>query len=97
MPMPDLEQRVAALEAIVAQFAEPEPAFMDRVQAETLHDAGHLKVRLTHEPTGIMVVARDRQEAVYKLRKALAGHARRQFDLQHAERQRQAKAAKEQP
>jgi hypothetical protein len=95
LAMCDLEDRVAALEAIVAQFAAPEPEFMDRVQAETLHGTEHLKIRLTHTPTGIMVVARDRAEAVYKLRKALAGHARRQYDLQEHERRQQAEAARE--
>ena len=93
--MPDLEERVAALEAAVARLTQPEPEFMDRTRAETLHGTEHLKVRLTHEPTGITVAARDRTEAIYKLRHALAGHARRQYDLQEYERRQQAKAARE--
>jgi hypothetical protein len=70
-----------------------EPDFMSHVQAETLHGTSILTVRLTHLPTGVTVAARDRQEAIYKLRKALAGHARRHYDLQEAERRRQRKAA----
>ena len=93
--MPDLEERVAALEAAVAQLTQPEPEFMDQTRAEDLHGTEHLKVRLTHEPTGITVAARDRQEAVYKLRHALAGAARRQYDLQEHERRRLRKTARE--
>jgi hypothetical protein len=123
--VPDLEARVAALEATVvmltrkllqsgdisindarsahglppfpgpwagtAGYVQPEPDFMTRTTAEPLHGTEHLKIRLTHTPTGIMVVARDRAEAVHKLRKALAGHAARQYDLQEAERRRQGK------
>jgi len=72
-----------------------EPAFMDRVTTETLHGTEHLKVRLTHEPTGITVVARDRPEAIVKLRHALAGAARRQYDLQEAARREERKAPQE--
>jgi len=90
--MPDLEDRVAALEAAVAHLAALEPDFMDRTRAETLHGTDILKVRLTHEPTGITVVARDRPEAIVKLRHALTGAARRQYDLQETQRRQQRKA-----
>jgi hypothetical protein len=93
LPDSSLEARVAALEAAFALFAEPEPDFMTRVQTETLHGTEHLKIRLTHTPTGITVAAADHTEAVYKLRKALAGAARRHYDLQEAQRRRERKAA----
>lgn len=126
--MPDLEERVAALEAAMAMltrallkrgditindarathglppFPEPwadaaqsEPDFMTRTKTEPLENPGVLTVRLTHEPTGITVHARDRAEGVHKLGKALAGRARREFDLQEAERRRQRKEAEETP
>jgi hypothetical protein len=91
--MPGLEERVAALEAAIAALTAAEPDFMARTRAEPLHDTEHLNIRLTHEPTGITVAARDRQEAIYKLRQALAGAARRQYDLQERERRAQEKAA----
>jgi hypothetical protein len=90
---PDLEARVAALEAIVAQFATPEPDIMAQVRTEALHGTSILTVRLTHEPTGVTVAALDRAEGVLKLRKALAGRARREYDLQEAERRRQRNAS----
>jgi hypothetical protein len=89
--MPDLEDRVAALEAIVAGLAQAEPEFMTQTRVETLRGMEILNVRLTHEPTGITIAARDRAEAIVKLRKALTGHARRQHDLQEAERRAQRK------
>jgi hypothetical protein len=94
--MPDLEERVAALEAAMAAL---EPDFMTRTTVEPLNgtgltgDAGHLTIRLTHQPTGIEVVARDRADGIVKLRKALTGRARREFDLQETERRRQRKDA----
>ena len=97
--MPDLEQRVAALEAIVAALVQPEPDFMTRTTTEPLDGAGltgaggNLTIRLVHQPTGIEIVARDRAEGIAKLRKALAGRARRDYDLQEAERRRQRKTA----
>jgi hypothetical protein len=99
--VPDLEDRVAALEAIVAGLTA-EPDFMTRTTTEPLNGTGlteaggHLTIRLTHQPTGIEVVARDRAEGIVKLRKALAGRARREFDLQEAERRAQRKAAQAQ-
>ena len=90
--MTSLEDRVAALEAAVAELRQPEPDFMAQTRAEAL-DGPILTVRLTHEPTGVEVVARDRTEGVFKLRKALAARARREYDLQEAERRRQRKAA----
>ena len=90
--MTSLEERVAALEAAVAQLTAPEPEFMDRVREEPLHGTDVLKVRLIHEPSGITVVARDRPEAVIKLRHALTGAARRQYDLQETQRRQQRKA-----
>ena len=81
-------------ELTVAQA--PEPDFMARVTTEPLggpeHLRGALTIRLTHEPTGVTVAARDRTEGVHKLRKALADRTRRQYDLQEAERRRQRKA-----
>ena len=82
-------------ELTVAQA--PEPDFMARVTTEPLggpeHLRGALTIRLTHEPTGVTVAARDRTEGVHKLRKALADRARRQYDLQEAERRQQRKEA----
>ena len=86
--MPSLEERVAALETAVAGLAQPEPEFMDRTRVETLRGAEVLNVQLTHEPTGVTVAARDRAEGVHKLRQALAARARREYDLQEAERRR---------
>ena len=88
---PGLEERVAALEAAVATLVEPD--FMAQTRVDTFRDTQVRSVRLTHEPTGVTVVAPDRAEGVFKLRKAIAGHARRQHDLQEAERRRQRKAA----
>jgi hypothetical protein len=93
--VPDLEERVAALEAIVAGLVQPEPEFMAQTRVETLRGMEVLSVRLLHEPTGITIAARDRDEGIVKLRKALADRARREFDLQEAERRRQRKAARE--
>jgi hypothetical protein len=73
---------------------QDEPDFMARVHVEHLHGTEHLKVRLTHEPSGITVAARDRQEAIIKLRHALTGAASRQASLQAAERRAQEKTAK---
>ena len=84
--LPDLEDRVAALEATVAQLVQPEPVFMDRVRVEPVHASSILTLSLTHEPTGVTVVARDRAEGVFKLRKALADRARREYDLQEKQR-----------
>jgi hypothetical protein len=98
-PVPDLEERVAALEAAIAAL---EPDFMTRTTAEPLNgagltgDAGHLTIRLTHQPTGIEVVARDRADGIARLRRALTDRARREFDLQEAERRAQRKAAQAQ-
>ena len=91
--MPDLEDRVAALEAIVAGLVGPEPEFMSRVRVEPVHASSVLTVSLTHEPTAVTVVARDRAEGVYKLRKALAARARREYDLQEQQRRAGRKAA----
>jgi hypothetical protein len=77
-------------EIIVAE----EPHFMQNVKTEPL-DGPVLKVRLTHEPTGVMILARSRAEGMVKLGKALAGRARREHDLQEAERRQQRKAAEE--
>lgn len=87
--MPDLEERVAALEDAVAALTAPEPDFMTRTLVEPLENPGVLTVCLTHEPTGVMVIARDRAEGLVKLGKALQGRARREHDLQEAERRRQ--------
>jgi protein subunit release factor A len=92
--VPDLEERVAALEAAVAALPGPEPDFMQHVREEPL-GGDVLTVRLTHEPTGVTVAARDRAEGVFRLQKALAGKARREYDLQEAEREQQRKAAAE--
>jgi hypothetical protein len=92
--MPDLEERVAALEAIVAQLTQPEPDFMRAVREDPI-DGNVLTVRLTHEPTGVTVLARDRAEGIYKLRKAITGHWRRLSDLQERERRRLRKEARE--
>jgi hypothetical protein len=117
--MPDLEGRVAALEATVAMltrklvasgditlndaraahglppFREPwadgEPTFMQHVKAEPLDGHGPLTIRLTHEPAGITIAARDRAEGICKLRKALADRARRDYDLQETQRRRERK------
>jgi hypothetical protein len=89
--MPDLEERVAALEAIVAGLTA-EPDFMARTRVDPVHASSVLTVCLTHEPTNVSVVARDRAEGVFKLRKALADRARREYDLQEAERRRERKA-----
>ena len=89
---PGLEDRVAALEAAVAALTAPEPEFMAHTRAEPLDGHGILTVRLTHEPTGITVAARDRAEGVVRLRRALAERARRQHDLQEQERRREQKA-----
>ena len=85
-PAPGLEERVAALEAAVAELRQPEPDFMAETRVEGTHPTP--AVRLTHLPTGVSVRAPDRTEAVVKLRKALAGRERRQQDLE----QRTAKA-----
>lgn len=72
---PTLEERVAALEALVLPGADPE------VREETFRTRkGTEAVRLTHLPTGVMVEADTRDEAVIRLKKAVAGHARRQHD-----------------
>ena len=92
--MPDLEERVAALEAIVAGLVQPEPEFMAQTRIETLRGMDILTVRLLHEPAGIEVVAADRAEAIIRLRKALAAAARRQYDLQETQRRAQRKAAR---
>ena len=95
----DLEERVAALEAAMAVLMGPEPDFMDRVRIDVLDSTPDgtviLTVRLTHEPTGVMVVARDRAEGVFKLRKALTARARREYDLQEQQRRAGRKAARE--
>jgi hypothetical protein len=86
--------RHTALEAAITILPGPEPDFMSQVKTEPLNGK-HLRIRLTHEPTGITVTARDRSEGTYKLRKAFTDHARRQYDLQEAERRQQRKTAKE--
>ena len=79
-----------------------EPDFMTRTTAEPLDGTGltgtggDLTIRLVHQPTGIEVVARDRPEGIAKLRRALLARARREFDLQEAERRAQRKAAQAQ-
>ena len=93
--MPDLEERVAALEAAIARLTQPEPAFMEQTRTETLHGTEHLKVRLTHEPAGITIAARDRQEAIRKLQQALASHAARQTRLQEHQRRQQTTTTRE--
>jgi hypothetical protein len=120
--MPDLEERVAALEAAVTMLTSKllqsgditindaraahglpvlEPDFMARTTVEPLDsagltgNAGHLTIRLVHQPTGIEIVARDRPEAICKLRAALTDRARRDHDLAEAERRRQRKAAQD--
>ena len=70
---------------------QSEPEFMQHVHAEPLRGHGALTIRLTHQPTGITIAARDHDEGIYKLRKALADAARRQYDLQEAERRTQRK------
>ena len=74
-----------------------EPEFMAHTRMEPIDGNLVLMVRLTHEPTGVTVAARDRTEGVHKLRKALADRFRRQYDLQEAERRRQRKPAEEVP
>ena len=69
-----------------------EPDFMNRVREEPLHGTDVLKIRLTHQPSGITVVARDRPEAIVKLRHALTGAARRQADLQETARRQEREA-----
>ena len=71
-----------------------EPAFMNHVKTEHLDGTGLLKVRLTHQPSGITITASDRPEGIIKLRKALAAHAARQTTLQETVRRQQAKAAR---
>ena len=90
----DLEERVAALEAAVDALGAPEPRFMDQVKVEDI-DGEYLKVRLTHEPTGVTVLARDRAEGVFKLRKALTARARREYDLQEQQRRAERRAQRE--
>jgi hypothetical protein len=76
--MPDLEERVAALEAIVARLAQSEPGFMSEVRMdESLIDGTTVWVRLTHLPTGVTVEAPTRAEAVAKLGRALERYAQR--------------------
>jgi len=77
--MPDLEERVAALEAAMAAL---EPDFMTRTTVEPLEGHGALTVLLTYEPAGVTVAARDRAEGICRLRRALADRARRDYDLQ---------------
>ena len=84
-----LEDRVAALEAAVAELRQPEPEFMCQVRVDTYRANKVESVRLTHLPTGVQVDAGSRAEAVVKLRKALAARDRRQHDLE----QRTAKEA----
>ena len=74
---PGLEERVAALEAIVAKLAQPEPAFMSHVRAETFRDTETRAVRLTHLPSGVTVEAPTRGEAITKLGRAIERRARR--------------------
>lgn len=55
-----------------------EPEFMSEVQADACWSTrGTLDVRLTHEPSGVIVEAATRTEAVAKLGRALEGYARR--------------------
>jgi len=81
-----LEERVTALETAVAALTAPEPGFTADVKTEVLDTTTDgtvaLMIRLTHQPTGVMVVARDRAEGIAKLRHALANRTRRQQDLQ---------------
>ena len=85
--MTSLEDRVAALEAAVAELRQPEPDFMAQTRVEGTYPTP--AVRLTHLPTGVQVDAGSRAEAVVKMRKALAARDRRQQDLE----QRTAEAA----
>ena len=91
--MASLEERVEALEAIVAGLLQAEPDFMAYVRIDTFRDTEVRAVRFTHLPTGVQVLADSRGEAVHKLRKALADRARREHDLQEQERRRERKAA----
>ncbi len=87
-----LEERVAALETIIGRLTLAEEDFMTLVRVDTFRVGTRTRtVHLTHLPTGVTVAADSRAEGVVKLRKALAGHARRQCDLQEAERRRQRK------
>jgi protein subunit release factor A len=86
--MPDLEERVAALEAAAALTAGPdEPGFMAHVTVETL-------VRLTHHPTRITVEARDRRDGVSRLGRALAARDRRERELEEVQHRAERRAAK---
>jgi hypothetical protein len=80
--VPDLEElaeRVAALEVIVADLAEPE--FMSGTRADAFRNTrGVLATRLTHLPTGVMVEAMTRAEAVAKLGRAIERHAQRRAE-----------------
>jgi hypothetical protein len=68
-----------------------EPQFMQHTRVEPIDGHGVLTIRLTHEPTNISVVARDRPEGISKLRRALADRARRDYDLQETQRRRERK------
>ncbi len=74
--MPDLEERVAALEAIVAGLTA-EPAFMSEVRTDIFRNTNTEAVRLTHLPTGVTIEAPTRAEATTKLGRALERHAQR--------------------
>ena len=75
--MTDLEERVAALEAIVAGLAQPEPAFMSEVREAAIIRNRAKAIRLDHLPTKVTVEAPTRDEAVTKLGRALQRYAAR--------------------
>ena len=63
---------------------EHDDDFMSAVSEETFRRLRTQAeaIRLTHLPTGVIVEADTRDEAVLRLKKAVAGHARRQRDLE---------------
>ena len=75
---PGLEERVAALEAIIAKLAQSEPGFMSEARMDESRDNGTTAwVRITHLPTGVTVEAPTRGEAITKLGRAIERRARR--------------------
>ena len=76
---PTLEERVAALEATIGRLMLADEDFMSAVRTDIFHARkGTEAVRLTHLPSGVIVEADTRDEAVLRLKKAVAGHARRE-------------------
>ena len=79
---PSLEERVARLEATIGRLILTDDDFMSVVRTDIFRRTGVRgeAIRMTHLPTGVMIEADTRDEAVIRLKKAVAGHARRQHD-----------------